>query len=106
MIFQNTGSFLNNNMKQFLLLLYTHFKTNPCQVLKKALALEYPYTKMFYIVYYYQKATIDPFLEEKLFMSEISIIPLETLISELISIDKELSLEENISIIEELFPFA
>lgn len=90
-------------MQQFLLLLYSHFKINPLEAVKKSLALEYSYTDMFYIVYYYQKATVDPFLEEKLFMSEIRIIPLEDLISELLIIDKKLSMEENSSIVEELF---
>ncbi len=89
-------------MQQFLLLIYSHFKDNPVEALKKALSLEYSYTDMFKIVYFYQKATVDPFLEEKLFMSEISIIPLENLISELIHINKEISSEENAAIIEEL----
>lgn len=91
-------------MQEFINFIYSHFKESPYVIIQKALSLQYSYKELFYIVFYYQKATTDPFLDEKLFMSEISIIPLESLFSELLEVEKALNLPEIQTLLSEMFP--
>lgn len=89
-------------MQEFIIFIYTHFKESPLDVLKKALSLDYSYMDLFYILYYQQKATVDPFLDEKLFMAEISTVCLDSLFSELIKIEELLQTRDNQALLQEL----
>lgn len=91
-------------MQEFFTYIYNYFKESPSIVIEKALSLQYSYKDLFYIVFCHQKATADPFLEENLFMSEISIVPLESLFSALINIKEDMQTLDNQALLKAMFP--
>lgn len=91
-------------MQEFVNFIYSHYKESPSVVIQKALSLHYSYKELFFIVFYYQKATLDPFLDEKLFMSEINTISLECLFSELLIVKESLNTQDSQALLSEMFP--